>query len=56
MIEDKGISEGLPPDEPRARDEKEDDLRAVREAIAERRAGDEGLPLKNAFNEIRAVR
>ncbi len=56
MIEDKGISEGLPPDEPRAFDEEEDDLRAVREAVAEWRAGDEGLPLKDAFNEIRAGR
>lgn len=54
MIEDKGISEGLPPDEPRPFDEEEDDLREIREAVAEWRAGDEGLPLKDAFNEIRA--
>ena len=47
MIEDKGISEGLPPDEPRALDEEEDDLRAVLEAVAEWHTGDEGLPLKD---------
>ncbi len=34
----------------------EEDLQAVREAIDEWRAGDDGLPLKDAFNEIRAGR
>ena len=40
----------------RALDEEEEDLQAVREAVAEWRAGDQGLPLKDAFNEIRAGR
>jgi len=39
-----------------ALDEEDVDLHAVREAIADWRAGDEGAPLKDAFNEIRASR
>lgn len=38
----------------RALDEEEEDLAAVRQAVAELRAGDDGLPLKAAFDEIRA--
>ncbi|MBC7852769.1 MAG: hypothetical protein IAF94_04970 [Pirellulaceae bacterium] len=45
MIEDKETGEGQPPEAPRAFDEEEDDRLAVREAVAEWRAGDEGLPL-----------
>lgn len=30
----------------------EEDLKAVKDAIKEWRAGDEGLPLKDAFDEI----
>jgi len=37
----------------RALDEEEEDLLAIREAVAEWRAGDQGLPLKDAFKEIR---
>ncbi len=37
----------------RALDEEEEDLKAVKAAVAEWRAGDEGLPLKEAFDEIR---
>lgn len=37
----------------RAVDEEGEDLQAVKAAVAEWRAGDEGLPLKEAFNEIR---
>ena len=33
--------------------EQEQDLAAVQEAIAELNAGDEGLPLEEAFNSIR---
>ena len=33
-----------------------EDLQAVKAAVAEWRAGDEGLPLKEAFNEIRSGR
>lgn len=32
----------------------EEDLKGVKAAVAEWRAGDEGLPLKEAFNEIRS--
>jgi Arc/MetJ-type ribon-helix-helix transcriptional regulator len=32
----------------------EDDLKAVKAAVGEWRAGDEGLPLKEAFNEVRS--
>lgn len=36
-----------------ALDQEEPDLQAVQVAVAEWRAGDEGLPLKEAFDEIR---
>lgn len=34
-------------------EEEEEDLKAAKAAVAEWRAGDEGLPLKEAFDEIR---
>jgi hypothetical protein len=37
-------------------DEEEGDVQAVQAAVAEWQAGDEGLPLKEAFNEIRSGR
>lgn len=37
----------------RALTEEDEDLAAVREAIAEWRAGDPGMPLNEAFDEIR---
>jgi Arc/MetJ-type ribon-helix-helix transcriptional regulator len=37
----------------RALDEENEDLAAVRDAIAEWRAGDEGTPLAEAFEEVR---
>lgn len=37
----------------RALSEEDEDLAAVRDAIAQWRAGDEGIPLTEAFNEIR---
>ena len=48
--------EALLRDALRALDEEEEDLKAVKAAVAEWRAGDEGLPLKEAFNEIRSGR
>jgi putative addiction module CopG family antidote len=39
----------------RALSEEEEDLTAVREAIHQWRAGDEGIPLAEAFNEIRSA-
>lgn len=36
-----------------ALEEEGEDLQAVKTAVAEWRAGDEGLPLKEAFDEIR---
>jgi putative addiction module CopG family antidote len=37
----------------RALSNEEDDVAAVREAIDEWRAGDEGIPLADAFDEVR---
>lgn len=33
-----------------------EDIQAVKDAVAEWRAGDDGLPLKEAFDEIRGCR
>ena len=40
----------------KALDQEEEDLQAVRAAVAEWRAGDDGLPLKEGFHEIRGGR
>lgn len=40
----------------RALSEEDEDLQAVREAVAEWRGGDEGLPLKDAFAQVRQGR
>lgn len=40
----------------RALDQEGEDLQAVQAAVTEWRAGDEGLPLKEAFDEIRSGR
>lgn len=46
--EDELLREAL-----RALSEEDEDLAAVREAIAEWRAGDQGTPLAEAFDEVR---
>lgn len=38
----------------RALSEEQEDLHAVRDAIADWRAGDEGVPLADAFDAVRA--
>lgn len=40
----------------RALAEEEEDLQAVRDAVAELRAGDEGTPLSEAFAAVRSGR
>ena len=40
----------------RALTEENEDLQAIREAVAEWRAGDEGLPLDEAFDRVRQGR
>jgi len=40
----------------RALQEEDEDLVAVKEAIAEWRAGDDGIPLDEAFNQVRRSR
>lgn len=53
---DYGSEDDLLRDALQALAEEKEDLQAVRDAIAEWRAGDEGVPLEDAFNRVRSGR